>query len=103
MTKYVYINMDSGDIFSLDSCLVAKDRAIYYATKEYNQDNMINYDEIYNTEYDYAMEHTDELIDWLRGNMDWEDISDEVQHVTHEDSPDYGDLFSSATFYVIDE
>jgi len=103
MAKYIYIKMDNKDVFKLESSVIAEYRASYYALLEYNKTNgssAILYDNVWEVEYNTGMDDNDKLIDWLRGNMDWDDISDVVEHVEHEDSPDYGDLYSHAMFYV---
>ena len=70
MTKQIEITFSNGSVYSIPAKVVAEDRADYYATKDDG-----DYDEIFEEEM-WVLDDELELLDWMRGNMDWEDVEE---------------------------
>jgi hypothetical protein len=82
--KWLYITFPTNDVFKLDAEVVARDRAEYYV--EVDEDTTIQ------EEVEFALSDEYALIDWLQGNMNWEDVEDEVERV-EVDSPDFDEMW----------
>ncbi len=72
MSKKIEITFSNGVVYSIPAKIVAEDRADYYATQDDG-----DYDEIFKQEM-WVLDDELELLDWMRGNMDWEDVEEEA-------------------------
>ncbi|AKE44691.1 hypothetical protein AU106_gp060 [Sinorhizobium phage phiM9] len=76
MTKKFRLTTHHGFVYEFDAHIVADNRAVYYASRE--SDNDEEYKEVYDDEYKYAMKDNVILKDWFHGNMDWSQVRDSV-------------------------
>lgn len=65
------ITFPNGQVYQVPVAIIAKSRADYYAKNDCGQDPSLDYAATYQVEYEYSMESKDELLDWVRNNMDF--------------------------------
>lgn len=70
--KYIEFKFTDG-MYRIPAYIIARDRASYYAQSDVDA-GLGKYDDIYQKEFDYSLSSDDELIDWLRNNMNWSDL-----------------------------
>ncbi len=79
--------MPNGDKYDIRAHHIAFNRAEYYAVQEFpypetgftSEVDQAARDKLHEEEYRYTMDNDDELTDWARNNMNWEDV---VIHAT---------------------
>lgn len=99
--KYVYFDFPNGERWRVPARLIADDRARYYAEKDHPNDVEAQR-EAKAIEVDFALNDSAELFDWLRNNMDWEDVE---PHATQIDGPqevDKSDFYNTADLDLVD-
>lgn len=74
MTHFLEFQFSDGT-YHIPITVIAKDRAEYYANVDFADEiGSSTWEEDFNKEYNYTMSHNDEIYDWLRNNMNWEDL-----------------------------
>lgn len=71
--KYLEILFTDG-VYRVPAHIIARDRATYYAEYDTGATTGADFDEVYQDEFTYSMSGDDELMDWVRNNMNWEDL-----------------------------
>jgi len=79
----VQITFSNGEKYNIPESVIAEDRAEYYANKFEGDEG--SYDEIFEKEYEFALNDRLELLDWLSNNMNWCDVEHEAERVEKED------------------
>lgn len=80
MEKYLKIKCSDGKLFIIPALVVAEDRANYYSKID-------GYDiesNEWQNEIKYAMDDEYELKDWIKGNMNWEDLKPYAKKIEEE-------------------
>ena len=78
--KYIRVEMPDFSKWDIPADFVAKARAKYYADKEGTDSKSWN--KVYKEEYEYTMEDSFELTDWLNCNMNWNDVKDIAKKIS---------------------
>lgn len=92
--KNLHVRFSDGRIFRIPSEIVADDRAEYYS----DRDDNTNYED----EYKYSIQNAFELYDWVKNNMNWEDVKDEAELVER-DEANLSEEFVNADFSFVTE
>lgn len=69
-SRTITITFPNREEYILPAYIVANHRTEFYAEKE----NFEKGSRTWHLEFDLFMKDTEELIDWLENNMDWEDV-----------------------------
>lgn len=100
--KYLQVTMENGDVFEIQAHVIAVDRACYYATKEEGEQETEARSAIYHSEYNYTIQEDTELVDWVKNNMNWEDVSQYARKIEKNPQlPDYQRLWNTAEMEII--
>lgn len=67
MNKYIFVTMPDGSQYKVPASIIAKNRAISYEKRKGE-----DYDEI----YEETIEDDDEILDWARNNMSWDEVKE---------------------------
>lgn len=98
MSKYITIKFSNGEKYRIPAKVVAEDRADYYATKFEGEEG--EYEDIFEDEM-WVLDSEYELIDWMTGNMDWEDVKEYAEYIGDE-SINKSDEFTNAEKEVVE-
>jgi|ETNvirnome_6_100_1030635.scaffolds.fasta_scaffold04245_5 hypothetical protein len=71
--KYLEVISEQFGVYRIPAYIIANNRAMYYAEYDSTRLNK-SYNESYKIEHKYTMESDDELLDWVKNNMDWSDL-----------------------------
>ena len=75
MVKPLYLTFDNGEVFVVDGHFVADDAAKYYSKgSSKNDDPKLQDEDSYDCQYDWMINDFFELDDWMKNNMNWEDL-----------------------------
>lgn len=96
--KDIIITFPSGYKYKVPIFPVAETIARYY-TERAVEDSDRSYDEIFEDELQRALKDDYVVQDWVKNNMNWEDIEDEAELV-EEDPFDPSENFSNARISV---
>lgn len=72
-TKFIEFQFSDGT-WRIPAHIIARDRASYYAEHDTGATAGDDFQEAYQQEFTYTMGDDYELTDWLRNNMNWEDV-----------------------------
>lgn len=101
--KSIRITMPDGAKYDLPAGIVARSYAAHYARVDTNApEGSDAYKEAYRTHILHAINSHDTLIDWLEGDMVWDDFKDELLLVKPPDKPDYGSVWLNASKEVVE-
>jgi hypothetical protein len=80
--KHIRFKMRDS-LYSIPVSVIAHSRAKYYAEMESKGelDKLSSYNYWYKVEYENTLDWDDEAVDWLRGNLNWEDIKLHVSKI----------------------
>ena len=104
MAKKILVEFSDGKVYAIPAEFVANARAKYYADLDVKKGAKETFAEIFQQEFEFAMKDDDELLDWLEGDMNWEDVREVAELYNIDYKPViYDDEFSDAEKEVIDE
>jgi len=83
---FLTINFPRGETYAVPAVIVADDRAQYYARKDHPDDEASR-QECFLEEREYALNDRLELLDWVRNNMNWEDLEPWTTRIVHDEQP----------------
>ena len=90
--KCIIITMPDKEQFRVPLEYIAKNRAEYYA-KQDEKAGHGTFDENFAAEVKYVLNDSYEGIDWLKNNMDWEDIEDVATRIDNVADKNYHEAF----------
>jgi hypothetical protein len=70
--KFLAVEFSDGTTCVISARFIAEHRAQYYATLDANHGE--DFQSVYDTEVNFALKCTDEILDWAANNMDWLDV-----------------------------
>jgi hypothetical protein len=93
---WVYVTFSDGITYRFRAEIVARSRAHYFAEADSARGDG-TYTEVFNEEFYYTLGDELELNDWMRNNMDWEDIEPFAEFVSASEAVkiDYEDEFGN--------
>ena len=94
--------MPDGSIWQLPAEFIANIRAKYYADKDKEKDNNLDWQTVYDDEYKYTLGDDYELQDWLSNNMNWEDFEDQLTQLAETEKKTYAKMWQDAEIEVVD-
>jgi hypothetical protein len=76
MDKYIRVTFSDGRSFDIPASIIAEKRAVYYVDEDILRGRTTIDDRIaeINREIAYALLDTFELLDYLAGSMDWQEV-----------------------------
>lgn len=83
--KHIFINMPDGLTYAVPVELVARNRAEYYACKEYNGDVAKS---LIEDTLPLFSDDSYEILDWAKNNMNWDDVEKDAIVVKRKTSKD---------------
>lgn len=76
MSKNIHLSFSNGAVYRFPAKIIAEHRANYYASKFEGEEG--TYEEIFDDEM-WVLDDKLELIDWMRGHMNWDDVKDDAE------------------------
>lgn len=98
--KQIEITFPNGETWRIPAQVVAADRAEYYSDLDFQRGHTDDKEAAYETELHYALNDEAELVDYLRNNMDWQQVQAHAVKVERVTEFDYAEGFDSAKFEV---
>ena len=98
--EFIQVTFSNGERYNIPAPLVAEHRAEYYADKFEGDEG--SYDEIFEKEYNFALNDRLELLDWLSNNMNWCDVEHEAEWVGPEDIDKSSEFVNAKKEYITD-
>jgi hypothetical protein len=96
MEKCIKIQFPNGDIFYVPSTVIAENRANYYSSVDGYEIGSNEWQE----EVNYALNTEYEIEDWLRNNMNWNDLEPYAKEEEEYEEIDYEEKFPDAEIEI---
>lgn len=100
--KYLRVTMSDGSEWDAPAKLIANDRARCYCSRE-KLGNAKAYNDLFQKEFDYAINNDAELLDWAAGNMNWLDVAMEAEQTKMPDDVDYQEGWVNGKKQIIEK
>lgn len=92
---HIQINISELEVWYIKPEVIAHDRALYYAAHDYKEQG-IDPSTTYDREYAYTLNNKNELLDWLKNNMTWQEVKSKSRIDYKQETLDYNKLFSES-------
>jgi hypothetical protein len=91
--KFIHITMSDHSVWQIPASVIAENRARYFAERDP--------DTTYEEELEYTLSDDAELLDWVSGNYNWEDLEADAMMIK---SPhiDYSDDWQDSYKEVVE-
>ena len=96
MNMHYRVHMEDGSKYDVPLLIIALNRAQYYA----KQDNITLQESLDNDTLP-MFENDEEIEDWARNNMDWDDVSSLAKCVKTPDDVDFQESWMNGEFEIV--
>jgi hypothetical protein len=100
--KQIEVTFPNGETWRIPAQVVAEDRARYFSELNFARGDVTDKEAAFLDEVNFVLSDAgeDELLDYFRNNMDWNDVQAHAVKVEAVKAFDYAEAFDSATFTV---
>lgn len=100
MSKYIYLRFKDGSKWRLPLEFVARNRAEYYAQKDFERGHVLDLQQAIASEIEWVMQDDFEAIDWMGNSMNWSDIQPHLEQVNPPSPTLYKDEFPNMENWI---